>query len=83
MKAENKKKYILSHLDEVDENVVNDIYQKMYSIIESNDSAAGFSANGQPITKAQLLANLKEAEAQIERGEYVTLEELAKEAEKW
>jgi len=48
------------------------------------EPAIGFSMNdGQPISKAKLLSDLKEAEAQIERGECVTLEELAKEAETW
>ncbi|SDC92792.1 hypothetical protein [Williamwhitmania taraxaci] len=83
MKPREKRAYILRHLDNVDESVVNDIYQKLYAAVESNESAVGFSMNGEPIGKAKLLTDLKEAEAQIERGEYVTLEELTNEAETW
>ena len=84
MKPREKRAYILNHLDNVDESVVNDIYQKMYAAVESKEPAIGFSMNdGQPISKAKLLADLKEAETQIERGECVTLEELTKEAETW
>ena len=83
MKPGEKRAYILSHLDNVDESVVNDIYQKIYAAIESKEPAVGFSVDNQPFSKAKLLADLKEAEAQIERGECITLEELTKEAETW
>ena len=83
MKSGEKRAYILSHLDNVDENIVNDIYQKIYAAVESNEPAVGFSVDAQPISKAKLLSDLKEAEAQIERGECVTLEELTKEVETW
>ena len=35
------------------------------------------------MTEAQLVAELKESMAQIERGEFVTLEELEKDMEQW
>ena len=39
--------------------------------------------NGKPITKKQLYADLKEAEQEIENGDYYTIEELKKESETW
>jgi hypothetical protein len=41
------------------------------------------SPDWKPMTKTELLAEIEEANAQIERGEYVTLEELEKEMEQW
>ena len=36
-----------------------------------------------PMTRAELKAELDEANAEFERGEFVTLEELRKESEQW
>lgn len=38
---------------------------------------------GKAITKAELYQELKEAEKEIENGDYLTIEEFAKESEKW
>ncbi len=38
---------------------------------------------GKAITKAELYQELKVAEKEIERGEYLTIEEFAKESGKW
>ncbi len=83
MKSGEKRAYILRNLDNVDESIVNDIYQKIYAAVESKEPAVGFNLDAQPTSKAKLLSDLKEAEAQIERGECVTLEELTKEVETW
>jgi hypothetical protein len=83
MKALEKRDYIHSHLHQIDEEFINDLYQKMYSIIEEKDPIVGYDASGRPIHKSQFIADIKEAEAQIERGEYITIEDLEKESEKW
>ncbi|GAO30172.1 hypothetical protein JCM15548_12425 [Geofilum rubicundum JCM 15548] len=38
---------------------------------------------GKPISKAGLYYELKEAEKEIEGGDYLTIEDFAKESEKW
>ncbi len=38
---------------------------------------------GKAITKAKLYQELKDAEKEIERGDYLTMEEFAKESRKW
>ncbi|MEN0006164.1 MAG: hypothetical protein AAF798_18580 [Bacteroidota bacterium] len=49
-------------------------------IIESMPPPPGLEM---PETKEELMAELDEANAQIERGEYITLEDLEKEMEQW
>lgn len=83
IKTLEKRDYIHSHLHKIDENFINEIYQKMYSTIEENDLIVGYDASGKPIKKSQFIADIKEAEAQIERGEYITIEELEKESKTW
>lgn len=38
---------------------------------------------GKPMTKKQLYRELKESEAEIENGKYMSLDDFAKESEQW
>ncbi|MEN8157556.1 MAG: hypothetical protein ABFS10_11445 [Bacteroidota bacterium] len=77
-----KRDYIHSHLHQIGEDLINEVYQKMNSHLE-NDPVIGYDESGKVIKKSQLMADLKEAESQIERGEYLTIEDLEKESEQW
>ncbi|TAJ05749.1 hypothetical protein DMA11_23295 [Marinilabiliaceae bacterium JC017] len=83
MEAVEKREYIHSHLHQLDEECINEIYQKMHSIIEENDSIVGYEASGEPIKKSQFIADIREAETQIEKGQFTTIEDVEKESEKW
>ena len=83
MEALEKRDYIHSHLHLINEKIIDEMYQKMYSKIEDKNSIVGYDAFGKPITKQQLLSDLEEAERQIERGDYVTIEELEAESKSW
>lgn len=48
-----------------------------------NDPVIGYDETGKVINKSQFIADLKEAESQIEKGEYLTIEDLEKESEQW
>ena len=83
MKTIEKREFIYSHLHQFDENFINEMYQKMHSKLDGNDPVVGYDELGKPIKKSQFIADIKEAEAQIERGEYLTIDELEKEAKQW
>ena len=83
MKTLEKRDYIHSHLHLIDEKIISEMYQKMYSELEENNPIVGYRSSGEPITKRQLLADLIEAEKQIDRGECMTLEELEEDSKKW
>ena len=83
MNALEKRDYIHSHLHQINENLIDEVFQKMQNSLQKNDPVVGYDASGQPISKSQFVADLKESEAQIERGEYLTIEELEKESEQW
>lgn len=78
-----KRDFIHSHLHLMDEKSVNEMYQKMYTELKENNPVIGYRASGEPIEKMQLIADLIEAEKQIERGEYMTLEELDEDSKSW
>ncbi|HSH50383.1 MAG TPA: hypothetical protein VK982_01525 [Bacteroidales bacterium] len=61
------------------------MYQKIRALIVEKDLVVVFDASNKPIKKSQFIADIREAEAeaQIEKGEYITIEELEKESEKW
>jgi hypothetical protein len=78
-----KRKYIENHLDRVDEVFITEVYQKMKTIISAEEPIVGYEASGSPITKNHFIADTKEAVTQIERGEFLSLEDLEKESESW
>lgn len=83
MKALEKRDYIHSHLHLIDEKIINEMYSKMLCELEKNNPVVGYRVSGEPIKKQQLLAELIEAEKQIERGECLTIEELEEDSKKW
>lgn len=78
-----KRDYIHSHLHQIDESVVNEVFEKLYAIIENKDPILGYETSGNPITKSVLLTRLKKAKESIDAGDYITHEDLKKEAESW
>lgn len=83
MKTVEKRDYIHSHLHQIDETFINEVYQKIRKLIDKKDTVVGYDASGKPIKKSRFVADIKEAEMQIEKGEYITIEELEKESETW
>lgn len=47
------------------------------------DPIIGYETDGTPVTASAFLEQADEAMAAVERGEYITLEELEKESEEW
>ena len=48
-----------------------------------DSTVVGYEGNGNPITIAQLIADIETAETEISQGKYLTIEELQKDAEQW
>lgn len=78
-----KRDFIHSHLHQLDEELISELYQKMHSFIKEDNPVVGYSASGKAIRKKHFISGLKEAEKQIERGEYTSIEDLEKESEQW
>ncbi len=78
-----KRDFIHSNLHKLDEELQSELYQKMYSFIKEDNPVVGYSATGKPIRKKNLIADLEEAEAQIERGEFSSIEDFEDESERW
>ncbi|MCK5135864.1 MAG: hypothetical protein KAR19_08780 [Bacteroidales bacterium] len=51
------------------------MYQKIQSLLD-DDPVIGYDASGKVIKKSQFVADIREAEVQIARGEYLTIEHL-------
>ena len=83
MDSNQKKKYIENHLHELDENTVNELFEKIYSVVNKNDLVTGYDATGAPILKKQLIEDIFQSEAQIRNGHFITLEQLEEESKSW
>jgi hypothetical protein len=78
-----KRDFIHSHLHIADDGLINELYQKIQSGIKKKQMIVGFDAKGGEISANQFLKDLKEAELQIEKDDFLTMNEMDKEAENW
>ncbi len=51
--------------------------------IEGEDEIVAHTVQGNPLTKAQYVKRIKEADEAIDRGEYITHEELKRKVRTW
>lgn len=80
MGAAELRKELHSFIDRADERFL----RMMHSLAEEyiKDEVVAYRA-GNAITKNQLYQELKEAEKEIENGDYTTIEEFEKESNQW
>ena len=81
LRIEQADEKILSVLAAMTESLFS-VYQPEVVEEESEATVIGYQA-GEPLSVAQLKAKINIAEEQIDRGEYLTPEDLEKEAEEW
>jgi len=85
------KEVLHRRIEEVDERFLKVMYAMAETYMEEiEDAELEAIVNNMPpnpnwkrMTKAELVAEIEEADAQIDRGEFFTSEELEKEMEKW
>jgi lipoate synthase len=79
-----KREYIYSHLHHVDESLVNEVFEKMFNIIENADPTIGYDAEtSQPLSRNAYKAEMERRETEIENGDYILHEDLKKESKNW
>jgi hypothetical protein len=83
MNNNQKKEYIENHLHELDENTVNELFEKIYSVVNKTDLVAGYDATGTPILNEQLIKDILQSEYEIRNGDFITLEQLEEESKNW
>lgn len=61
-----------------------DIIEQVKELLnQKSNPVVGYGINGAPITRKQLIKRISEAEERIDKGEYITQEELEKESQNW
>lgn len=78
---------LLQRIEQADEKllrVINSVVETVVAeYVEEGTVVEEVPDFAKPLTKEELLAELREGLEEYERGEYVTLEEMEKEAETW
>jgi len=69
-------------IDHADERFLRMVRSMANEYTKEQDEVVAYRA-GKSITKVQLYKELKEGEAEIENGDYMTIEDFAKESEQW
>jgi len=77
------RKSLHRYIDQLDGRFLSAMYSMLNTYLEKKHEVVGYRADGTPISKDELIKDLQEAEDQITRGEYLTIDELEKESEDW
>lgn len=84
MSSAQLKTQIHEYLDAVkDETFLKVVHSMLNTYLQEQENIIGYRSDNQAITQDDLIKNLEESEASIERGEFLTIDELMVEAEKW
>lgn len=81
MAKESLKEKVIEYLTDADETLISQVNDVICAYKKSD--IVGYRPGGIPITKEQLLADIKIAEQEIKEGKYYTTEELKEEIKKW
>lgn len=76
------RKHLHMIIDKADERFLRMAYSLANEYTKGEDNVVAFRA-GKAITKHQLYRELKKAEDEIEKGDYLTIEDFDKESEQW
>jgi adenosylmethionine-8-amino-7-oxononanoate aminotransferase len=81
MGAVDLKNMMIDYINNADERLL----KVLKAVVESynEETIVAYSVEGTPLTKKQYQTTLTEAEDAIEKGEYITQEDLEKESENW
>ena len=91
MSAIEIKEILHRRIEEVDESFLEVVYAMMETYVKQQEEAvleseimnAPVPETFKPLSEDELMARLAESSAQVDRGEYVTIEELKAEVEQW
>jgi hypothetical protein len=59
------------------------VLKKVHQLLSNEEEIVAYTGSGKPLSRKEYNKRLAEAEKQIERGEYLTQEELEKQAKTW
>ena len=76
---------ITAYLDEVDDSFLKAVHAVLaaYTQKKEADPIIGYNVDGKPMRASEAKVEFKRRLEAVERGEYITLEELKKESETW
>ena len=79
-----KRDYIHSHLHQIDEKAIDEMFEKLQFFINEKELVIGYDVRtGHPMTKSEFKKEIKKRDEDIEAGNYITHDDLKKESKKW
>ena len=76
------RKEVQQYISHADERFLRMVHSLAKEYTKADNKVVGYQI-GKPVKKNHLLADLDEAEKQVKRGEFITIDELEKESETW
>lgn len=82
MSSPELRKMVHLYIDKADDKFLNVMYAMM-EVYMDESTIVGHTASGKPISKKELKKRVNQAEARMDKGEFITQEDLDKEVELW
>ncbi len=76
------RKEVQQYINHADERFLRMVHSLAKEYGKNDEKVLGYHI-GKPVKRSHLLSELKEAEEQIEHGEYITIDDLEKESQTW
>jgi hypothetical protein len=70
-------------VDQIDEKLLEAVYALLGTYVQKEDSVLGYETDGTPVTASAFLEQADKAMEAVERGEYITVEELDRRTKEW
>ena len=85
MTIDEQRSHVPTLLEKVDDEFFSTVYAMLETYVRKQqpNPVIGYEADGTPITAQAFLRQADKAMEDVDRGEYITLEELEKESEAW
>lgn len=83
MTAIQARRNLHKQIDRLDERFLNAVYAMVEEYLKNSFSEDDYTKPGKPMSLNTYKKRIKEVEAQFEKGEFITQEDLEKEMEKW
>ena len=70
-------------IDIADPRLLAAIYALMENYLQNDDSIVAFTVDGNPLTKSEFIKEVRDAYEEVEKGNFITSEELQKQMKNW
>ncbi len=83
MSSAQVKKQLHDYIDQVDDRILHAMYAMLQNYLQQEEAIVGFTVQGQPLTKKDMIDSLNEAVSDVEKGKGISSDDIRKQKKNW